>query len=42
MVTKLKNNKKAVQTALVIVAVAAVIFVLTAIGYKGDVDAYWL
>lgn len=40
MVTKLKNNKKAVQTALVIVAVAAVIFVLTAIGYKGDVDAY--
>ncbi len=40
MGTKLKNNKKAVQTALVIVAVAAVIFVLTAIGYKGDVDAY--
>lgn len=39
--TKLKSNKKAVRTAAVVVALAAICFVFIAIGYKGDVDAYY-
>lgn len=39
--TRLKSNKKAVHTAAVVVALAAISFVAVAIGYKGDVDAYY-
>ncbi|MDE7321697.1 MAG: sensor histidine kinase [Lachnospiraceae bacterium] len=41
MDTKLKNNRMAVRTAAAVVALASICFVFVAIGYKGDVDAYY-
>lgn len=39
--TKLKSNKKAVRTAALVAALAAICYVLVAIGYKGSVDTYY-